>query len=287
MNIAYLDNKKISNLTKISVYNPSFLYGINCFEGIRAYWNIQDSKLLFFDLSEHLDRLFNSAKYLSLKFDTTKDDLLYQIRNIIKQESICEDIYMRITFFINKDTNWSDTENISTLISIRSLKSELGISKPISLSISSFTRISSKSMPPSVKAGANYLNSRYAQIEAKSKGFDGALFLNSKDYISESTGSCIFFIKDDKLYTPSVECDILIGITRNRIIQICKKNNIEVIESQFSPVMLNTFESAFLAGTMIEIKPISRIESKEMNVNHDLLATIINHLNKYVHGVEV
>jgi branched-chain amino acid aminotransferase len=287
MNVAFLNKKKIDPSGKVSLYNPSFLYGINCFEGVRAYWNQHSEKMSFFDLQEHLLRMYASARFLSFNIHISINELTQHLYDIIEKEQIKEDIYVRVTFFIGEDTSWSDTNNINLLVSMRSLKSELGKSVPIVLSITSFARISSASMPPSVKAGANYLNSRYALLESIRKGYDGALFMSAQGYISESTGSCIFFIRNGIVYTPSEDCDILVGITRNRIIELCKKNNIEVQQLRMPGASIYTFESAFLAGTMIEIKPISRIENMDYDVHNPILQKITNALTDYIYEMDI
>ena len=152
------------------------------------------------------------------------------------------------------------------------------------LSLTSIKRISSAAMPPSVKAGANYLNSRYALLEAKSRGYEGALFSSNNNFISESTGSCIFFIKNHVVYTPSVECDILIGITRNRIINLCKENEIEIHEIAIPITSIYFFDAAFLAGTMIELKPVSKIDRKNYNtIDNKTFLKILKLFKEYVY----
>jgi branched-chain amino acid aminotransferase len=167
------------------------------------------------------------------------------------------------------------------------MQSNLGISQPQSLAFSSYKRISSNSMPPSVKAGANYLNSRYALLDAKKRGFEGALFLAQDNSISESTGSCIFFIKNDVLFTPSIHSDILIGVTRNRIIDLARSLGIETFQEKIAIEDLPSFEGAFLVGTMIELKPISRIEEIVYDPSHEIITKLIISLKNYVYGTEV
>lgn len=288
MNIAYYNGKKCQSLHQVSIYNPSFLYGINVFEGIRAYWNQDLKQMNFFDLDQHLDRLYQSADCISFSYPIEKKALREELVKIINEEEIQENIYLRITFFVDGDTNWQEQSNISYIISIRSMSSKILSQTSQALCISYVRRISSKAMPPSIKAGANYLNSRYALLEARKRGFDGALFLNDQQLISESTGSCVFFIQGDSLITPSVDCDILVGITRNRIIAIAQQHGIRVVEATVSPDSLSQYEACFLAGTMIEIMPISKIDEVNFNTLHNKIFNfIINQLNQYVHGEKV
>jgi branched-chain amino acid aminotransferase len=286
MNVAYLNGKRIDNLNQISLYNPSFLYGINVFEGVRSYWN--GINQINFDLDEHLNRLYESVSFIGFKFNISMEDLRREILSILEREKLNSNIYIRITLFLGDDTSWSDENNIYRLISIRKLDSSLNNLEPISLSISSIKRISSAAMPPFVKAGANYLNSRYALLEAKSKGYDGALFSSDKNYISESTGSCIFFIKNNIVYTPSKECDILVGITRNRVIDLCKKNGIEVEEIVMPITSICLYDAAFLVGTMIELKPVSRIDRKNFNTTENrLFLRILKLFEEYVYKEKI
>lgn len=284
MNIIFLNGIKVSNYSQISLINPSFLYGINCFEGIRAYWSSTRNKLLFFDLQQHLSRLYNSSRLLRFKAPIEMDELESMIFKVIANESIMEHVYIRITFFISSDTSWYDTENISYIISIRSISSELNNENPLKLGLSKYRRISNNSMPPSVKAGANYLNSRYALLDCRSKGFDGAIFLNKNDFISESTGACIFLIKKNILFTPSKDSDILESITRNRIIQLASEVDIQICERLIRSEEIDEFESAFLVGTMIEVKPILSIETKKFDIQHPLLIKVINLLYNYIYN---
>jgi len=287
MNIVYLKNQKTLPNNKISLFNPSFLYGINVFEGIRGYWSEIQEKLKIFDLDEHLDRLYNSADIIGFNVPVNKNVLKSELLSIIEEENIRENIYIRITFFIDGDKNWAEQNSIERLISIRSMESSLGLAKPQSLIISSYRRISSNSVPPFVKAGANYLNSRYALIEAQSRGFEGALFLSQNDCISESTGSCIFFVKDGVLFTPSVESDILVGVTRDRIIKLALSLNIPVREMLIHQSEISTFEASFLVGTMIELKPICTIEDKHYDTSHAMTNQLIKALKNYVYGVGI
>lgn len=287
INISYLNGKKVENRKIISIYNGSFLYGVNCFEGIRAYWSTSSNSLIPFDLDQHLDRLYQSIQSLSFKAPISQGAMKEEVLRIFEQENIQQDTYIRITLFIDGETSWSEEEHISYVISMRSMASQLNHTSAVSLAFSQYKRISSASMPPSVKAGANYLNSRYALLDTKKRGFGGALFTNEHDFISESTGACVFFIKNGALYTPSADCDILVGVTRNRILQLSRQMGIPVYEEQLPKSSIYSFEAAFLAGTMVELKPISNIEDLRLNPGHPLFLQIAEALKKYVYGLEL
>ncbi|WP_444626475.1 aminotransferase class IV [Flavobacterium columnare] len=283
MNVAYYNGGKLNDRNIISVYNGSFLYGVNVFEGIRAYWNAQKGKMFFFDLKEHLERLLVSIDFIGFNVEASIEALENELWHIFEKESIAEDVYIRITYFVDGETSWSETEKVSYVISVRSMVSNLLTEKEITLKITNVNRINSRSMPPSIKAGANYLNSRYALLEATSNGFDGALFVNENNCISESTGACVFFIDNNKIVTPSIDNDILVGVTRNRIIALCQEAGIEVCEMNIPMPFVYKFQGAFLAGTMAELKPISQIDQKKYNTfDNPVFNSIKYKLNVYV-----
>ena len=123
-------------------------------------------------------------------------------------------------------------------------------------------------MPPTIKCGANYINSRLAHLDAVKNGFDTALLINNNGTISESTGACFFGIKNNKLITPPISSSILDSITRKTIIQISKELlniNTEIREVKLEEIEL--FEEIFLCGTSIEIFPVAKINKKQIGNN--------------------
>lgn len=271
MNKCIFNGKVLGDRNIVSVYNGSFLYGVNCFEGMRGYWNKSSKQMVLLDINQHIDRLYLSAVRMRFNFRVAKEEIILQIRQFIIKENIQENIYLRITLFIDGETSWMEQENISYLISFRSMESRLDdevISNKYSIKISNVIRNTEKGTSPSIKAGGNYLNSRYAKIEAIEQGYDDALMINHKGFISEATGSCIFFLKDGALFTPSLDCDILPSITRYRIISLCKKNRIKVIEGRYKPGDLIRSDAAFLCGSMIEIMPISNIDNMKFDTSN-------------------
>ena len=282
VDIVFLNGIKIQNNNQISLKNPSFLYGINCFEGIRGYYLEKEDSVKIVDFASHIDRLIRSTETLEFNVNIDKLQLMREIHQLIIDEQIKENIYIRLTYFLDGEVSWRQKEKISYTLNIRSIDSYLGKSWPISLGISKFKRISKDTLPPFVKAGANYLNSRYALLESEKRGFQGTLLLNNQGFVSESSGSCIFFIKGNELYTPSEDSDILIGITRNSILEIAKKGNIKVHEEMIKPGDISDFDFGFLAGTMIEIKPITCVEDHFFNEKNDTFNFIVNEYMKYI-----
>jgi len=246
---------------KIHVLSPTCQYGINVFEGVRCYLSESGNQLLAFRFKDHLDRLFRSAKILRLSLKYSASEIQSAFIDTIIANGYMEDISVRITFYINELTNWAykgDCEMMIAPIPMgRAYNSEIGITA----CVSSWERISDRSVSPRIKAGANYINSRMAQLEALDNGFDSALFLNREGKVSEAPGSCIFIVRDGALITPPITASILESITRDTVIDIAKDDiGLTVIERDIDRTELYVCEEIFLCGTAAEITPIVSVD---------------------------
>ena len=246
---------------KIHVLSPTCQYGINVFEGVRCYLSDSGNQLLAFRFKDHLDRLFRSAKILRLSLKYSASEIQSAFIDTIIANGYMEDISVRITFYINELTNWAykgDCEMMIAPIPMgRAYNSEIGITA----CVSSWERISDRSVSPRIKAGANYINSRMAQLEALDNGYDTALFLNREGKVSEAPGSCIFIVRDGALITPPITASILESITRDTVIDIAKDDiGLTTIERDIDRTELYICDEIFLCGTAAEITPIVSVD---------------------------
>jgi branched-chain amino acid aminotransferase len=130
----------------------------------------------------------------------------------------------------------------------------------IDVCVSSWTRITSNSMPAMAKAGANYMNSQLIKMEALLGGFSEGIALDDRGYVSEGSGENIFLVNSGKLITPPLGASILPGITRDSVIQIARELGIEVIETSIQRSALYLADEVFFTGTAAEITPIRSID---------------------------
>lgn len=245
---------------KINVLAPTSQFGVNVFEGIRCYWNEEKEQLYAFKLTEHINRLINSAKIMDFDLEYDFNFLKNSFLDIVQSNNFKEDIAVRQTLFLDGFGSWSSKGPVEMFIA------PIPKGRPydkigIDCCISSFERINDNSLSPRVKVGANYMNSRLGHLEAVKNGYDTAIFLNNQKKVSEGPGSCIFIIRDEKLITPPVTASILESITRQNIIDIAESDlNIRVIERDIDRTELYVCEEAFLCGTAMEITPILTID---------------------------
>ena len=115
-------------------------------------------------------------------------------------------------------------------------------------------------MPPRVKCGANYINSRVGQREALRNGYDTCLFLNEFGKVAEGPGACFFMVKNGVLITPQLTDAVLESITRDTIIRLAEQAGIKVVERTIDRTELYTADEAFFCGSAMEITPILSVD---------------------------
>lgn len=260
---------------KINVLAPTSQFGANVFEGIRCYWNEEKQELFAFRLDDHYKRLLNSMKLFKMEMKYSKDDFKNALVEIVKANNFKSDIAVRQTVFIDGFGSWFAEGPIgmfvAPIVKERTLSSE---KKGYRACISTWERINDNNLSPRVKVGANYINSRMAQLEAKQNGYDTAIFLNNQGKVSEGPGSCLFLVRDNVLITPLLTDSVLESITRDTVIKIAREElGIEVIERTVDRTELYIADELFLCGSAMEIVPITHLDGFDYKYTNDSLAT--------------
>ena len=246
----------------VNVMSPMAQFGLNVFEGIRGYRNEDKEVLYIFKLEEHIDRLLESCKLVSIPAPYTKEEIIEAIKsNIIANNFKNTDIALRVTIFADGIGSWHSTENFDMFVSpIKRKRTDINNLKGLKASISSWQRINDNVLPPRAKLGANYINGRYGYLQAKVDGYDVPLFLGNDGKITESSGACIFIVKNGKLITPDVTSSILESITRKFIIEYTKDRGYDIEERRLDRTELYLADEVFLVGTAAEITPIVKVD---------------------------
>ncbi len=247
---------------KVNVLSPTSQFGANVFEGLRAYWNDKDRQLYVFKLDEHTRRLQQSIKMMRFESNYSNEFLNQSVIDIIKANNFKEDIVCRQTIFLDGFGSWASVDPVDMFIAPMAKGRVYPPEKiGIDVCISSWERISDKSMSPKIKMGANYMNSRAGQMEAIRNGYDSTIFLNDQGKVSEGPGSCLFMVRDGKLITPPVTASILESITRTTIIDIARDDmDLEVIERDIDRTELYIADEIFMCGTAVEIVPVVSVD---------------------------
>lgn len=278
---------------KINVLAPTSQFGANVFEGIRCYWNNKEQQLYAFRLEEHYKRLQDSIKLFQLTPKYSTAEMQKYMIDVVKANNYKEDIAVRQTVFVDGFGTWSSKEPINMFIApIPKKRNVVNDDTGLRCGISSWLRISDRNMSPRAKVGANYINSRIAQLESIEHGYDSAIFMNEIGKIAEGPGSCLFMIKDDVLITPPITASVLDSITRKTLIELGKNElGIPVIERDIDRTELYIADEVFLCGSAMEVMPVISIdgymigEQKAGNITkqiHDLYISVVSgNLAKY------
>ncbi len=234
---------------KIDLYSQSLHYGYAVFEGIRAYETVSGDARIF-KASQHFDRLKRSAAAINMPYHWDTAELVETTYELLKKNEI-GDAYIRPVVYA--PANMGFNRNSRSFIVIEAWKMDpfLG-EKLLRVMTSSFERPNPKGFMIEAKATGHYVNSILASQEAKAKGYDEALLNDMNGFVAEGPGANIFLIRDGKLVTPPAG-NILPGITRATVIEICHELNIPVEEKLFTTEELKQAEAAFFCGTAAEV----------------------------------
>ncbi len=251
---------------KIDIRTNSLQYGTAIFEGIRSYWNEKEKKSYVFRMKDHYLRLFQNANILMIKINHSIEELSKITLELLKKEDYKEDAYVR-PFAYNSGLKIGPkligNEQDLFIYSIP-LGEYLDTNKAINVCTSSWTRIPDNSIPPRAKISGSYVNSALQKTEALLNGYDEAIVLTSNgQHVSEGSAMNIFMVKDNKLITPPVTDDILIGITRDTVIKMAgDKLKIDTSERSIDRTELYTADELFYCGTGAQISPIGSVDKR-------------------------
>ena len=277
------------NEAKISVFDSGFLLGDGVWEGIRLH----KSTLVFID--EHIERLFNSAKGISLNIPLSKNDIIMEINKVLNKNSMNDDVHIRlivsrgdkITPYQNPNANVGPI-NFVIIPEYKKTSPEI-YNKGIVIGRVPIIRPSDNILSTHYNT-LSKLNCILASIEANKLGFDEGIMDDPKGYISTCNSTNLFFIKNNEVLTSTGEY-CLNGITRSKAIYICNTNNIPCIEKNFNFEDVSDCDEAFVTGTFAGIIPVSRIEDRKLkSLNSDSLVNKLrllynNHIKEYIKSV--
>lgn len=234
---------------KMDLYSQSLHYGYSVFEGIRSYKTANGETKIFKEV-EHYDRLRASAEALNMPYHWTTQQLIDATYEVLKRNNL-QDAYIRPVVYAPANMRFDVNEKSFIVIEAWLMQPFLG-EKLLRVGTSSFQRPNPKGFKIHAKAAGHYVNSILASQEAKANGYDEALLLDMNNYAAEAPGANLFYEKDGKLFTPTLG-NILPGITRATIIDLCNELNIPVEEKFFTVDELKKGDAAFFCGTGAEV----------------------------------
>lgn len=234
---------------KMDFYSQSLHYGYSVFEGIRSYRAVNGQTKIF-KATEHYDRLKHSADSLNLPYHWSTEELIEATYEVLKQNQL-QDAYIRPVVYAPANMSFVKNEQSFIVIEAWQMQPFLG-EKLLKVVTSSFQRPNPKAFKITAKAAGHYVNSILASQEAKANGYDEALLLDMNGNAAEAPGANLFYEKDGKLFTPALG-NILPGITRATVLELCNEMGITVEEKAIEPGELKNADTAFFCGTAAEV----------------------------------
>ncbi len=250
---------------KISIMTHAFNYGTGCFEGIRAYWNPEESQLFVFRLLEHFQRLHRSCKILHIRLPYSPEELSDLLVELLRREGYREDCYIRPIAYKADEVIGVRLHNLTDEFAMfatpfgRYIEGELGAR----VMISPWRRVDDNAVPARAKITGSYINSALSKTAAAMAGCDEAIVLTHDGHVSEGSAENLFLVRNGKLITPPVTDDILEGITRDTVMEIALAEfGIETEVRTVDRSELYVVDEAFFCGTGVQIEPIVEIDHR-------------------------
>lgn len=250
---------------KVSVFDHGALYGDGCFEGIRFY----SGKV--FRLQEHIDRLFNSMRYLMIDLPWSYEEVCAATEETVAASGLA-DGYIRLV--VTRGTgdlglNPRNCPKPSMFIIVQNiaLYPKEVYENGLSLITSSYRRPNPDVLCQQVKS-LNYLNSISAKVEAVQQGAGEALMLNQQGNVAECTADNIFIVVRGTVVTPPVTEGALGGITRRAVMDICESLGIPCEERVLNRFDVLSADECFLTGTAAEVIAVSSLDGRSIGTGH-------------------
>ncbi len=248
----------------VHVLSHALHYGSSVFEGIRMYGTPDGPKI--FRLTDHVKRLFDSAKIYRMPIPYDLDELIGVCKRVVAENGLEKGAYIRpVALRGYGEIGLAPKPDHPVDVAVAAwewgayLGAE-GLQQGVDVCVSSWNRVAPNTIPAQSKAGGNYLSSQLISTEAKRLGFVEGIALSTDGTVSEGAGENLFLVRDGRLLTPPSTASILTGITRDTIIKLAARLGYTVVEQNIPRESLYLADELFFTGTAAEITPIRSVD---------------------------
>ncbi len=242
----------------IHVMSHVIHYGSSVFEGIRCYQT--EIGAAIFRLSEHMQRLLDSAKIYRMELPYTLEQLNAAVVDLVEANGVAP-CYIRPIAI--RGYGEIGVSPIGSPIEVYVANFPWGkyvAGDAADVCISSWNRLAPNTMPSMAKAGANYMNSQLIRMEAAANGYSEGIALDVNGYLSEGSGENLFIVRGGILYTTPLADSILSGITRDSVITLAREMGYTIVEQSLPREMIYIADEVFFTGTAAEVTPIRSVD---------------------------
>lgn len=271
---------------QIHVLTHTLHYGTGVFEGIRAYETENGPGI--FRLTEHIERLFDSAKILDMEIPYTVDELVEATKEVVRDSGL-PSAYIRPIAYYGYGEMGLNTLPCSVDVAIAcwpwgAYLGDDAVTKGVKMKISTWVRHDLNSMPPAAKTTGNYVNSSLAKVEALKGGYEEAILLNKQGLVSECTGENIFVARGGMLITPPSSAGALEGITQDTVMSIADDLGIECHVADLTRTDLYLADEMFVCGTAAEVSAVNSVDDRAIPCPGELTQAIATEYAKVIRG---
>lgn len=268
----------------ISIATQALHYGTAAFGGLRGVFDKQKSEMLLFRLDLHSQRLAQSSRLLHTEF--TPEFISQKIIELIEHNKPQTNIYIRPLVYVSHLGIAPNLKDVDTDFLVYGIEMGDYFGEEVRCCFSSWCRQEDRSFPLRAKISGGYITTALSKEEAQSRGFDEAILLNTQGKIAEASAMNIFLVRNNVLITPSVNQDILEGITRRSVLEITQSLGMRTEERAVDKSELLVADEVFLTGTAAKITSVSQIESYQLSTQKPVANLLKEKLTAITNGLD-
>jgi branched-chain amino acid aminotransferase len=262
--VVYFNGEYVpADQARVGVMTHALSYGTGCFEGIRGYWNDDTEDVYIFRPREHFQRLHNSCRIMSIEMPHSVDKLTEIAWELVRRNNLRENCYLRPFAYKTDEAIGVNLHAHDGFTMYAWPMGEYVSTGGLKCGVSSWRRVDDNMIPARAKISGAYVNSAFAKSEALRNGLDEAIMLTAEGHVSEGSAENIFLVMGNELVTPPPSENILLGITRETLMQLALRElGRNTRERVIDRTELYIADEIFLTGTGAQIAPVIEVDHR-------------------------
>lgn len=250
----------------INIMTHALQYGTMIFGGMRGYHDSESNNITLFRPVDHFQRLHRSAKIMQMRPTQSPEQMTGIALELLRRNEYRCNVYLRPFIYKSELRLSPSLHDVQDDFSIYTMKLDdyIDTSRGLSVAVSSWRRIDDNIIPTRAKVAGGYANSALAKSEALQNGYDEAIFLDSRGFVSEGSAENIFIVRDGVLITPPNSASVLEGITMRSILELARSEGIEVQRRDIGRSELYIADEMFLTGTGAQVAWVAHVDRREI-----------------------
>jgi len=258
--------------------------GLNVYEGLKGYWQANESKFGIVEIARHYERLTRSARLLHIPVPVSFDEFRAACGKLVRAlYEPDKDMWIRAALYVIEG-HWGEG-TVADLV-LTAYHQSKALPAAVSVGVSTWQRSTDISLSPRIKTSTNYQVARLARIEGRKRGYSEMILLNQYGRVAEATGACVLVVRDGTVFTPPAYEGRLESITLEIVRRLCQNLSIPFVERPIDRTELHIADEIRLVGTLAELAPVSRVDEYELPTNSPLTDLIAENFWAAVRGTK-